>query len=102
MHLVEQWRRKLSEYEIQLLESRIGDMLAARGYELSGLPSIRISDRAEGRLRRQDRWARRRFGLNRYGLWLYLASVLSRRLRVRSWERRVRLRLNAIDVTHLK
>jgi len=40
-HLTEQWRRKLSNYEIQLAESRISIMLEERGYQLSGLPLLK-------------------------------------------------------------
>ncbi len=35
--LLWQWKRKLSEREIQLVEARIGDMLLERGYELTSL-----------------------------------------------------------------
>lgn len=41
--LVSQWKQKLSDREVRLVETRIGTMLGDRGYELSGLPSLKIS-----------------------------------------------------------
>jgi hypothetical protein len=52
-----QWRRKLSEYEIRLVESRIGKMLMKRGYKLSGLPPLTVTSTMEKKLRLQDWWA---------------------------------------------
>ncbi len=38
--LMQQWRRRLSPYEVGLLEGRLGDRLQSRGYESSGYPAI--------------------------------------------------------------
>ncbi len=100
--LVEQWRRKASEEEILLVESRIAGMLVARGYELSGLTPFTVTAEMERRLRRQDRAARARFRLKRYGLKLWIADVLSRRVGPRAWQKVIRLKLNEIDRKHLK
>ena len=100
--LVEQWRRKATEKEIRLVESRIADMLVARGYELSGLPLLEVLPHMARRLRRQDRWARARFRMRRYGTGLWAASVTSRRIGPKRWARAVQLRLNEIDRQHLK
>lgn len=100
--LLEQWRRKCSEEEIQLAESRIGDMLTARGYQLSGLPRLEVTSGLQMRLRRQDWLGRVRARLKRYGIGLFVADYLSRHLRLRAWQRRIRLRMNQIEILQLR
>ena len=56
--LTYQWRRKLTEREVRLVEARIGPMLEARGYERSGLPPLEVDAAERARLRRQDYWSR--------------------------------------------
>jgi hypothetical protein len=100
--LIGQWRQKLSDRGIRLVESRIGSMLEARGYELSGLEPLRVGRVMHWQLRLQDRWTRMRFRQRRYGGPLWLADVLSRRLRLEGWRRRVQVKLNQVDTVHLK
>ncbi|MEP0844553.1 MAG: sulfotransferase, partial [Phycisphaerae bacterium] len=95
--LAQQWRRKMPSRDIQLVESRIADLLVARGYELSGLPPIRPSALERLYLRLQDRLARCAFRVRRYGWRLWLASVIARRVGTRGWKRRLTLRCNEID-----
>ena len=56
----------------------------------------------ERRLRRQDRVARMRFRLKRYGPRLWMADVPSRRIGPGAWHKVIRLQLNEIDRRHLK
>ena len=100
--LIRQWRRKLSDREIQLVESRIANMLVSRGYELSGLPPLIVSSAIERKLRLQDSWARRRFRIQRNGLTLFLSDYLLRSLRLTQWQQLVQLKLNDIERAHLK
>lgn len=37
MSRINQWKRKLSSHELGLIEGRVGDLLAASGYESSGV-----------------------------------------------------------------
>ncbi|NEP13285.1 MAG: sulfotransferase [Symploca sp. SIO2C1] len=97
-----QWKRKLSEREIQLVESRISKMLVERGYEVSGLPTLSITPAMEKRLKLQDWWARAQFRFQRYGPSLFISDYLSRHLRINQWQKSIRLQLNAIDKTYLK
>ncbi|NEO32243.1 MAG: sulfotransferase [Symploca sp. SIO3C6] len=97
-----QWRRKLSDYEVQLIESQITDMLVDRGYELSGLPVLKTTPLIEQGLRLQDWWARLQFRLQRNGMLLFLSDYLSRRLGIKKWQKSVRLKLNAIKIAFLK
>lgn len=97
-----QWRRKLSDRDIQLVEARVADMLVERGYELSGLPRITVTPVIEQRLRLQDWLARAQFRLKRNGLPLFMSDYLSRHLRLKSWQKRIKLELNAIETKRLK
>ena len=100
--LIGQWRRKLSEHEIQLVESRISDMLVERSYQLSELPQLQIPPNMEQRLRLQDWWARVRYRIQRYGITLFLSDYLSRRLKLNLWQKLVKQKLNTIDSSKIK
>ncbi len=99
---VQRWRKTASEMDIPLVEARAGDLLAARGYDHSGLPPLILTPQMLRKLHRQDRWFRRLHRLKRYGLRLWLADVVSSRTGPWGWHRRVRLRMNEIDRLHLK
>ncbi len=98
----QQWRRKFSDAQIQLVESRIANMLKKRGYELSGLPIINISSLTQKRLRLQDWWYRWNFRLQRYGLPLFVSDYLSRNLGIVSWQKQVRQKIIAIEKRYIK
>ena len=93
---LEKWRRDCSERDIQLLEARIGERLLERGYPLSGLPRLRVGQAHQRLLMLQDRWFRARSRMQHYGLPVFLADFLSRRLQLRSWQHLVRRRMNAM------
>jgi hypothetical protein len=99
--LIGQWKRQLSEREIQLVEARTAAMLVERGYELSQLPPIDTTA-IEPKLKLED-WLRRKvFRVQKYGLLWMAADLVSRRLGLRDLQKRVQLRLNAIDEAGLK
>lgn len=100
--LIGQWQRKLTKEEIRLAEARIGPMLVERGYALSGLPELQVSDAAALRLRRRDRWQRLQFRRRRYGNWLLATEFVSRRLGLRGLHRRAMQRWNAVDSKYVK
>jgi hypothetical protein len=97
-----QWRRKLSNREIQLVEARIGKMLKERGYELSDLPPLTVTPAIKQQLKLQDWWKRLQFRIQRHGLLLFIKSYLSRRLGLKGWQKQVQLQINAIEVSRLK
>ncbi|NER29710.1 MAG: sulfotransferase [Symploca sp. SIO1C4] len=101
-NLMGKWRHKLSDYEIQLVESKIGNMLVERGYKLSGLPPVSINSAIENRLRLQDWWARLGFRIQRNGLTLFLLDYLTRYLGLKQWQRSVKQKLYAIKQVHCK
>ena len=95
--LVQQWRHKLSEYEIRLLESQISDFLVERDYELSGLPPLKLNPVTEQIVRLKDWWGRSQFRLDRYGLGLLLSNHLSRYLGLKQWHKQVKIEMNNIE-----
>jgi len=100
--MVGNWRRKLRQRQVRQVEGRIGQMLARRGYELSGLPAVQPGPVTARLLRLQDRWYRAMFKRRRYGMFLYVADYLSRRLGIPGFQSSVKQRLNQIDVLYLK
>jgi hypothetical protein len=90
------WKKKARPEEVQLVEARIGEMLAERGYSPSGLPELALSARDIARLRRQDRSARVKFRINQLGLPLYVAELVTRRLKMNRLHRPLKLKVQAI------
>jgi len=78
--LVYQWRKKLKDEDIQLVEARVGPMLLERGYEMSGLPSIEVSGERVAHLEHESRINCRKFRIKRYGLPLLILARLTRNL----------------------
>jgi hypothetical protein len=97
-----QWRRKLGDREIQLVESRVGDLLLQRGYEASGLPTIQLTSSQIKSLKLQDWWARANFRLQRYGAVLFTLNYITSRLPLRAWRDRIQLKINQIDLEYIK
>ncbi|MGL5075232.1 MAG: sulfotransferase family protein [Waterburya sp.] len=97
-----QWRCKMSEYEIRLVESRIAEMLVLRGYKLSGLPLLNVNGIMQQWLRLQDWWKRIQLRIDKYSFSLFISDYLSRNLRLKQWQKFVQLQLNTIENAHLK
>lgn len=97
-----QWKVKATPHEIQLAEAGIGQLLEARGYELSGLPPLTITPLREAWLNLHDRLGRFRFGVRRYGLRLVLAERVARWLRLSSWHKKIARRVDEIDEKYIK
>ncbi len=99
---LDKWRTALSPYELQLAEARMGDMLVARGYPLSGLPRLKITPTLRRRLWLQNRMACSSFRRRRYGILLWMAKLFSSRLPLRSLDRALQRRIDKIDERFLK
>ena len=100
--LIQQWQKKLSEYEIRLVESRASDLLRSRGYELSGLPTLQVEPLTQKKLRFQTWWFRVQSRVKRFGIGLFLADYLSRKLNLKSWQKGINLKMNEISRQYLK
>ncbi len=100
--LVGQWRKKLSNFEIQLVESKVGDLLVERGYQKSGLPPTTVNLFTRKWLQIDNWWYRLQFRIRRFGLLLVVADFLSRKLGLKQWQKRVKLAINEVQKRHLK
>lgn len=100
--LIYQWKRKMSARDIQLVESRLGDMLTQRGYALSGLQALTVTPWMQRQLLIQDRWERAQARVRVYGLGLCVSNFISRRLKLKAWEKQTQLKINAITTSRLK
>lgn len=100
--LLNQWRRKMPEPEVRLFEARAGDMLDARGFPRSGLPAMRVGPLRRAWLALHSRLWKVGFRWKRYGGGLFLADVATRRLGMRGARRSVRLRMNQVELRHIK
>lgn len=100
--LIQQWKKKLSDLEIQLVESKVGFLLVDRGYELSNLPYINPDQFQRQQLKIEDWLYRVKFRLNRLGLSLFIADFLSRKLGLNSWQKQIKLQINEIEKKYLK
>jgi hypothetical protein len=100
--LIYQWRKKMSDREIQLVELQVGKLLEKRGYQSSGLPTLKMTPIVQQQLRLHDWWQRWQFRVKRYGWLLWIADYLVRRFHLKSWQKYLQLHINAIDQTYLK
>lgn len=100
--LAHQWKRKQTDLEVRLIESRIGNMLKERGYELSGLPPLEVTPIMLCRLQIQNKVYRLHFRIKSYGLRLSASEMLARRLNLKHWHAQLKTRMNQITMRYLK
>jgi hypothetical protein len=87
--LIAQWKRKLSPYQLGLVEARIAPLLEMQGYELSGHPPVKITPTRELRLKLQDRWARLMYRWRNYGVLLSASESLTKRIGPEALQKRI-------------
>ncbi len=100
-NIAQQWKRRASAHEIALIEGRCGDLLEARGYVLNGAPAQPGAIEA-ALLTIQNRTGRWRFNIRRFGLPLFIAGHLSKRLGPKALYHRVKERMDAKTIKALK
>lgn len=96
------WRGKAPELDVQLVEARAGALLADRGYEPSGHPDLALSGVGQFRLGVQDRLARLRFRMRRYGAGAVLTNAVATRLGLEDTSARMRQRMQDQDQRNLR
>lgn len=101
--LIEQWKRKAPEREVQLIECKLGEMLTESGYEASQFEAIQhIPAMASVTLQLGNWWFKQRFSVKRYGLYLHLAEKISRKLSIHAIHRYYRFKIDVITQKGLK
>lgn len=102
IQFINQWQSKLSNQEIQLIESKVSELMAKRNYKLSGLPIIKPNKFEQKKLSIQNWYYKANFRLKRYGFWLFTTDFISRRLHLNKWQKNIKLKLNEIDTMYIK
>lgn len=97
-----QWKHKLSERDVRLVEARAGKLWDECGYEPSGLPPLQLGSAERKRLWFQNRAAIWRHLFRRHGIIPPLARGLGRRLGWRKLEHAAAKRIDENDRRHLK
>ncbi|MCR4303418.1 MAG: sulfotransferase [Gallionella sp.] len=97
-----QWKTKYNRRELSLVESKVGDMLLSRGYELSGVFAYGPSLIEKAELYVQNKWFRIRRQVSAYGFSLFLQYYLARKLGISQWERALKAKINAANAKMLK
>jgi hypothetical protein len=97
-----QWKTKYNRRELSLVESKAGELLVNRGYELSGVYISGPSLIEKMQLHLQHKSFRTIKQISRYGFLLFFQSYLARKIGIKSWERSLKARINAIEVKGLK
>jgi hypothetical protein len=100
--LVSQWRKKLSDREVQLIESKVGDLLERRGFQPSGLTPREPNFFEALLLKSRGASYLFRCRVEVFGLRLVLTEMLSRKLNLKALHRRQRLKMQAIQQTRIK
>ena len=100
--LVAQWRRKMAPREIALLESKVGPMLANRGYRPSVADPVSPNALERIQLKLENRLSRLRFLARRYGTFLTFSEIVTRKLRLKRLNRMAQQRMDRITIAHLK
>lgn len=99
--LVEQWRRKASGFEVGLVELRAGPLMETRGYALDA-PKLSLGWHQKAALTVKNKALVWRFGIKRFGLFVYLWEKLTRRLGLSGAHQKVAQRMQKTRLSHLK
>lgn len=99
---IAQWKRKMSERDVQLVEKKIGNLLVERGYEPSGFPTIEVSPILEKRLKIQNWWGRLQGRVERLGWPLVIEYFVARKFGSKQWQKKVQLQVNEVYQSRLK
>lgn len=100
--LIHQWKRKLSNYEINLVEFKASSYMKNRGYHLKYSSPKKPASISRILLKIHDKSLRVLFRIKRYGFRLVLKYFISRSLGLKKMEQIMKLRINEITINHLK
>ena len=100
--LIQQWKRKLSEREIQYVESKAGKLMEERGFQMSGLPIIQVGLMEKIKLMIQNKLYRINFGVKRYGFALYTVEKMTKFLRLDQLNKKYFMMKEEVNKKHLK
>lgn len=100
--LIEQWRRKLTAYEIGLVEAVCGDLLERRGYERSDKQATPPGAPERLKLKVMNRMNMTMFAIKRLGPSLWTRRLLAKHIGSETWRRQIKLETNEVERRFLK
>jgi LPS sulfotransferase NodH len=96
------WKNELSHQENQAIEYKISDLLNQKAYEIQS-----ETGKKPGIIKRvgfalENRFSKYRFGLNKYGIRIFLMEKISRFLSLDRLAKSLRIEMNEINTKNLK
>ena len=99
--LTEQWRRKATTREIELVEQKAGVLMKARGYRLEG-NGVKVTAAERSRLIVSNKLGVWSFGVRRHGFWVYFMEKVTRWLGLARWNKRLHETISSQSLKYLK
>jgi Sulfotransferase family len=100
--LIQQWKHKLSQREVQYVEAKAGHIMVEKGFQMSGFPSIQIGSMEKLKLALQNKFYRINFGLKKYGLVLYTIEKTTKFLGLKELNKKYFLMKEEVNKKHLR
>jgi hypothetical protein len=100
--LIEQWKKKLSLKELEVVEFKAKGLMTIRGYNFRSDTQNKPSSTELLFLYLQNKCFKINFRIQRFGLGLFLSDYLTRKLNLSGWNRELRMKMNAIEKKYLK
>lgn len=98
VNLAGDWRASLSDTQIRLIETRVGDRLTTLGFEPSGLDPMSMTDRRRQWLRWHDRFGRLVHRVELFGFRLTVTELAARGLQNQRLQRSLQLKFNEAEI----
>jgi len=83
------WRRSMQLKDLRMIEAKLASSLRNRGYEPSGQPPLQVGALGERLIYSHSRLFAVKDRIARFGPWLVLQELISRRLGILGWNRRL-------------
>ena len=96
-----QWKKKYNRHELQIVEGKLGGAIIEKGYQLSGFDSIVPGLVDTFTLRVKNKFFKVKYQVIKYGLFLYLSSLIARRFGMKKLENNCQKRKDTIDIRGL-
>lgn len=100
--LTNQWKQKLTDRDIEIVESKASELMTLHGYPLANKvprPAARLE---KIRFKIRDVLYREKFWIKRYGFWLYVGRRLTAKLGLRQLRKPLLAKSRMITEKHLK
>ncbi len=89
----DEWRSVITDEQIQYVEARVGDLLAERGFEPSGLPAITVTEADAKKIKASLRTKKWKHKLTSHG-WVAVAELVTRKIGISALHTPMKQRMN--------